>query len=280
MRLDYYIPSPGFRNLLTAHAVADDVRAPVLETLPAMLPNLHIRLAGTTAYAFEGGPMISAPRVTLIGPTSAAYSMVLEPGLDIVTTGLLPQGWLALVGASAAEFGDGIIDGAAIWGDRAVDRLCDRLVSACGDEARIAVLEAFLEQAMMPPTDTRLTQSMIVDHWLEYSRDLSLDALCDELGVCSRQVRRLTLDLYGASPKTLAMKYRSLRAASIMAVHGQEGLEHALHAFADQSHLIRDFRRFIGWTPIAFVRDRQNIAYATLSGRRQAGAVRPLSLLS
>ncbi|UZW57987.1 hypothetical protein NUH86_22160 (plasmid) [Sphingobium sp. JS3065] len=53
-----------------------------------------------------------------------------------------------------------------------------------------------------------------------------------------------------------------------------------MESFADQSHLIRDFRRFVGWTPTAFARDRRNIAYATLEGRSRAGAVRPLSLLS
>jgi len=280
LRLDYYIPSAPLRSLLTAHAIATDVFAPVVDTLPAMLPNLHIRLAGGTRYAFGGGEAVPAPRVALIGLTGAAYRMALDPGLDIVTTGLLPEGWLGLVGAPATEFSDRVIDGEALWGRRKVDRLCDRLLSAPGDNARIAVLEAFLSAQMRAPSEANLTLSAIIDHWLEHSPDLSLDGLRDSLDVSARHMRRLTLDLHGASPKTLAMKYRSLRAASIMAIHGQDGLENALLPFADQSHLIRDFRRFVGWTPMTFVRERQNIAYATISGRWKAGAIRPLSLLS
>ncbi|WP_257558047.1 AraC family transcriptional regulator [Sphingobium sp. CFD-2] len=245
-----------------------------------MLPNLHIRLAGASGYAFAGGPISPAPRVTLLGPTSAAYAMVLAPGTEIVTTGLLPQGWMALVGAAAAELSDRIIDAAAIWGDWKIDQLCDRLVSAVGDTARVAVLESFLLQETRNLSDITLARTAMIDQWLERSAGLSLDLLCAELGVSSRQAGRLTLELYGASPKTLAMKYRALRAAAIMTSHGEAGLERAMTPFADQSHLIRDFRRFVGWTPTAFARDRRNAAYATLEGRSRAGAVRPLALLS
>lgn len=279
MRLDYYIPSLKLQHRLTAHAIVTEVIAPALEILPAMLPNLHIRLAGASSYAF-GGPVIPAPSVTLLGPTSAAYKMLLAPGTEIVTTGLLPQGWLTFVGAPAAQFSDRIVDAASIWGDCKIDQLCDRLVSAASDTARIAVLEAFLLQETRDLPDITLARTATIDQWLERSAALSLDLLCAELGVSNRQAGRLTLDLYGVSPKTLAMKYRALRAAAIMTAHGEAGLERALEPFADQSHLIRDFRRFVGWTPTAFARDRRNIAYATLEGRSRAGAVRPLSLLS
>lgn len=280
MRLDYYIPSLPLRHRLTAHAVVAGVMEPSLETVPAMLPNLHVRLGGVSGYAFGGGPVIPAPRVTLLGPTSAAYTMLLEPGVEILTTGLLPQGWLALVGASAAAFSDRIVDAAAIWGEGRIELLCDALASAPGDPARVAVLESFLCREMRDLSDMGMGRIAAIDQWLEQSADLSLDALCGELEIGARQMRRLALDLYGASPKTLAMKYRALRAAALMAAEGEAGLERALEPFADQSHLIRDFRRFVGWTPIAFARDQRNIAYATLEGRRRAGAVRPLSLLS
>ena len=54
----------------------------------------------------------------------------------------------------------------------------------------------------------------------------------------------------------------------------------ASQAYADQSHMIRDFYRFVGWAPATFLREHQNIAAATLLGRRMAGAVRPLVLWS
>lgn len=90
-------------------------------------------------------------------------------------------------------------------------------------------------------------------------------------------MRRIALEYYGAPPKILAMKYRALRLAAEMCQGG--GLGETLQAYADQSHMIRDFRRFVGWTPAAFQRDH-NLAAATLSGRRRAGAARPLVLWS
>ena len=76
------------------------------------------------------------------------------------------------------------------------------------------------------------------------------------------------------------MKYRALRTAALMCRSDSAGMTDALPDYADQSHMIRDFRRFVGWTPAAFLREHQNIAAATLSGRRKAGAVRPLVLWS
>ena len=49
----------------------------------------------------------------------------------------------------------------------------------------------------------------------------------------------------------------------------------ASQAYADQSHMIRDFYRFVGWTPATFLREHQNIAAATLLGRRMAGRRSP-----
>jgi AraC-like DNA-binding protein len=93
-------------------------------------------------------------------------------------------------------------------------------------------------------------------------------------------MRRLTLDCYGASPKTLAMKYRALRTATVLCQGNSADTDAAMRAYADQAHMIRDFRRFVGWTPAAFLRDQHNIAAATLTGRRKAGATRPLVLWS
>ena len=76
------------------------------------------------------------------------------------------------------------------------------------------------------------------------------------------------------------MKYRALRTAALMCRRDGAAMAVASQAYADQSHMIRDFYRFVGWTPATFLREHQNIAAATLLGRRMAGAVRPLVLWS
>jgi AraC-like DNA-binding protein len=280
VRLDYHIPSPALRECLTVHAVCSDVVLATTEVLPAMLPNLHIRLAGASAYRMADGQVRAAPRVSLVGPTSQAYRIHLEPGLELLTAGLLPRGWHGLVRLPAVELGDQVLDGELLWGHAAVECLCDRLLATPDMAGRLQVLEAFLLAQLGQEARRASPALAAIDHWLEHERSLSLDALGAQLGVGSRQMRRLCLDLHGLSPKALAMKYRALRAAAGMAVRGPDAVSAALAGFADQAHLTRDFRRFIGWTPMAFARERQSITAATFAGRRAAGAVRPLSLLS
>ncbi|WP_028917009.1 helix-turn-helix transcriptional regulator [Pseudoxanthomonas sp. J35] len=278
MRLDYQLPSAPLRSLVTVHAFVAEVQAPATEVLLAMLPNLHVRLAGHSRYGFGDAPARPAPRVALVGPTSEAYRIELEPGLEMLCLGLLPAGWNALLGAPAQDFADQLFDGAGLWGEQAVERLCDMLAADRDQATRIRTLERFLMLRMRPGAAAHPLAA--TDHWLEFSPDLSLDTLAASLDVGSRHLRRLTLEHYGASSKTLAMKYRALRVAASMASRGATAMEQALGLFADQAHLTRDFRRFVGWMPVAFMRQRQNVAAYTLAGRRQAGASRPLSLLS
>lgn len=278
MQLVYFMPTGGMRNHLTTHAVVTDVAAARVEVLPAMLPNIYIRLAGRSSFIFADGKGIEGPPVSLVGPTANAYGITLGAGCLMAVVGLLPLGWAGLMGVPGVECVDSVLDGADIWGGPAVSRLIERLSDTALDGNHVGLVETFLMQMVTGAPRPLLRQMAVIDHWLEHSSSLSLDDLCAELEVGARQMRRITIDGYGLSPKTLAMKYRALRMAALMCQGG--GLDAAAHVYADQSHMIRDFRRFIGSTPAAFIRDPHNIAAATIKGRQQAGATRPLVLLS
>jgi AraC-like DNA-binding protein len=278
LQLNYFLPAEPLRSLVTVYAHAW-TGAHAQPTLPAMLPNIYIRLAGLSSYRFGEGPWIPAPRVTILGPTTASYRMDLAPGLELFAVGLLPCGWNSVVRASGCEFSDCIVDGELLWGHRAIEDLCNALQGTLDPNARIRILDSFLMSRLKGAPAVH-SASQVIDHWLEHSPDLSLDTLCEQLDVTPRQLRRITPATHGMSPKTLAMKYRCLRAAATLALQGAGGLDEALRAFADQAHLTRDFRHFVGWTPISFARDYRNIAAATFAGRRNAGASRLLSLLS
>ncbi|MBN9334892.1 AraC family transcriptional regulator [Devosia sp.] len=276
MRLNYFLPSARMKNLLTIHAGVSDVEEACVEVLPAMLPNLHIRVAGHSSLVFADGSQFDAPPVSLIGPTTGAYRVMLSRDSRIAVVGLLPLGWAMLVRLPAFAYADRVLDGADIWGARAAGEVVERLWATSFDGDHVGIVEALLKR----PTganDHLLQQIMGIDYWLERSASLSLDALSAQVDLGDRQMRRIALEYYGAAPKILAMKYRALRLAAEMCEGG--GLGVTLHAYADQSHMIRDFRRFVGWTPAAFLRDH-NLAAATLSGRRRAGAERPLVLWS
>lgn len=280
MRLSYLLPSPRHRSTLTVHAAVDAAGAAAVHTLPAMLPNLHIRLSGSSTYLFADGVARAAPVVALVGPTSAAFRVVVSADLPLAAVGLLPAGWIALVGAPAAECADRVLDAADVWGDAAVDRLLSRLGALPFDGRHAAAVEAFCGERTLAPPARRAEHATAIDRWLEGSVSLSVDDLAGRLDLCRRQVQRATLDVYGAGPKTLAMKYRALRAAATIALRDGPGGAEMAAPYNDQSHMIRDFHRFVGWTPGTLRRDPLLAARATIAGRHRAGARRPLVILS
>ena len=280
MRLDYFLPAPWAQDAFTMHAVVEHITAPRLEIIPAMLPNLFFRLAGHSRLALDAGPLLDAPPVALIGPTRSAYRLLLDAGCRLAIIGFLPAGWARCLPMPAHECADTLVDGTAIWGQTATDELLEHLQAGPLDGTHTGRIERFLLSGLHRGSTTGLQRIAGIDAWLERSPALCLDVLGAQLDVGARQLRRITLDHYGMSPKTLAMKYRALRLASSLCRTPEPLTTAWPESYADQSHMIRDFRRFIGWTPQAFRMEQRNTAAATLAGRRQAGARRPLALLS
>ncbi len=92
-----------------------------------------------------------------------------------------------------------------------------------------------------------------------------------------RSVERMTKHYYGLSPRMLARKYRAVRAASALA--RGEGLDArpARRSLYDQSHLIREMKRFAGATPGQLAKPTP-LTEATTKGpaKQLAGKVSPL----
>jgi AraC-like DNA-binding protein len=85
---------------------------------------------------------------------------------------------------------------------------------------------------------------------------LRVEALAAAFGLGVRALQRLFAEYVGVSPKWVIQRYRLHEAAERIA-HGGEpdwaGFAVDL-GYADQAHFIRDFRRLVGCTPAAYVR--------------------------
>ena len=215
MILDYTVPSPAYRALLTVHLLAHTAGRQVDLLVPAMLANLHIRLRGHSTYVLPGGHRVPAPPVSLLGATNGAYRIELSADAVVAGTGFLPLGWLTLIRCPAARLSDRVIDGADVWGAHRCELARERLCEAPFGGGHGAVIEELLScpERALPHLD----HLQAIDRWLETGQGLSVEALREDLGISRRQLQRVTLDLYGAAPKVLAMKYRALSAAARLA---------------------------------------------------------------
>ena len=94
--------------------------------------------------------------------------------------------------------------------------------------------------------------------------DISVEALAEEAGIGRRQFERRFSAEVGLSPALLANVFRFRRVFDELERGSARPWTDAAAAagYFDQSHLIRDFRRFVGCTPTEFAAARPGLATA------------------
>jgi AraC-like DNA-binding protein len=251
--LRYFAPSPALArhvNLLFLWTGNGEAHA---DRMPAIEGQIAIRLRGDGRFRFNDGRVVIPAPMALIGPLSGSIHMSVGANFRSMGAGLTALGWQALAGLPAMLACDTILDLAAIWGDGPARVAHDRLVNQVDDDRAVATLDALLVDRLVNPSMRVDPRGAVVDRWLAADPTLSIAALGSALDLSPRQVARLTATTHGVSPKLLAMKHRALRAATGLATGSPRWIGEAAFGYADQSHMTRDFHRFIGATPRVFL---------------------------
>jgi AraC-like DNA-binding protein len=110
-----------------------------------------------------------------------------------------------------------------------------------------------------------------ITRWMRSSLNPPLSQLSHELGLSNRQTGRVVTAIFGVNPKILAMRWRAHQAAAQLIADRSLSIAPACDAFYDQSHLIRDLRRFIGTTPRQLARG-ETFAFQMFTAAQAAGA--------
>jgi len=196
------------------------------------------------------------------GPAEARLNGVAR---RLTTRTLVGQGWTvaaltrpgglgAFMTGSASQFTDRIVPlGQAISVGEAA--LLRQVASEPDEAARVGLLAAALEQAVHPELVLPASQVADAAKLAETNRAVRrLSDLCDMTGSGQRTLQRMFLRYAGVSPSWVIRRYRLMEAAE--AVRESEPVSWAQVAadlgYADQAHLIRDFRAAIGQTPAAY----------------------------
>jgi AraC-like DNA-binding protein len=248
--LHCFPPSPALAPFVTVVFVCTGLGRPMCGPMPALDAQISIRLSGHATFEFNDGRSVFPPTPALIGPMSESARLNVGGRFRAVGVSLTAAGWTALFGMPAEDVRDQIVELSALWGDGPVRRMYDALQSARDNEALAWLLDTILCARLATDVyrvDRRLG---VIEHWIARS-DLGLDELSDRLMLSPRQVARLTLGAYGVGPKLLAMRLRAARAAARIAMNPRAVTDD--FGYADQSHMIRDFRRFLGTTPMQFM---------------------------
>ncbi|MFD5771164.1 helix-turn-helix domain-containing protein [Streptomyces sp. NPDC127049] len=178
-----------------------------------------------------------------------------------VQVSLTPLGARAVYGMPAAELAHRLVPLDALLGPLAVE-LVDRLRSATTWAARFAALDDSLLRAVgrgARGADVRGVRPEVAEAWrrLVAARGrVQVAAVAAELGWSRRHLTERFRGEVGLSPKTLARVLRFEHAHALATARDPLpwGEAAAVCGYADQAHLVRDWREFTGRTPTAWRR--------------------------
>ena len=277
--LRYFVPAPSLRGLVSSYYVFHADLPHYTDVMRADLPQLRFLVRGSTIYDFLDGRRMASPRASLLGPTYAAYRFEATGPLLVLGIGLQPAGWAALVREDASVYANRIWDAEPLFGNVLARTL--------------AVLEQIDRYPDMADAADRLMTSLLVrvpqpnfwftqltDQWLASSPSPEVHDLVNSVGMSARQVERLAKRIYGAPPKLLARKYRALKAAAQLSQGNHSWSDVAGDSFSDQSHFIREFRRFVGVTPSQLLAQPPLVMHLSLERRRSIDALPELTQIT
>lgn len=249
LRYEEWLPATaGLKRVVTAYwqVVGDGSKVPSA----AVLPDGHVELVfnfgaavGLSGPAFTG----DQPPSVVVGPLSQAVKMEYRGPVNTFGIRFHPARGAAFFGQPAPALADKLLPLAQVSAplDNAFSSLLAPDWSPESQGARAALDHLLLEQlASSSPVDPaiitlvdRLTSSEDVPPVAQIARDL---------GLSPRQVQRRFLASVGVPPKQFVRVFRFARLWQIATMSAPEtwAALAADHGYADQAHMIREFRSF------------------------------------
>jgi len=210
---------------------------------------LRFILGGTNGrFDFIDGHSQRMPEAYVVGPTTGNTRVSGDGNIHLFGVGLLPAGWAAMMPMDASNAVNRVFDATEIFG-AIIPRTHAALRRAATPEARLMIGNDLIENLIGHENRAALVFTRLVDSWLTATLSPDVDDLVRASGLSRRQVERNCNRFYGAPPKMLARKYRATRAAVKLARGEADEGDLIANGFYDQSHFIRELKRFTGLTP-------------------------------
>lgn len=248
MRTQLITPLPSLVNYVSSIVVLESENLSFDTTLPLIAKGYPSVVFQLTASH------VKMDNLVLYGQNIRPIRLPVSGSTLIIAFFLYPHTLKTLFGWSAKELTDLSVDISLAEPARGM-RLCEQLLNAVSLEQRLALMNDYLLR-LTAPRKLELSQPVLFATRLiqQHNGALSMLKVQQELYVTERTLQRM-FDLHvGVSPKTFgricqfdaALQQLSRNGFTDMAgVAFQQG-------YADQSHLIRAFRDFTGFTPLEY----------------------------
>ncbi|NQE62098.1 helix-turn-helix domain-containing protein [Caulobacter sp. RHG1] len=243
----FLLPAASLRRFITAYYWVDVPApcGPVEDLLHPEWANIRFTLSGRWSTRIGGVEYDPAPAAAVFGPTSKAGIVRGQAG-TVLGVGLLPLGWARFGGGAASRLADRVAPLDALLGPRAGETL-DALRQARDDRAQADVLDALFTS--LDDAGPALEPILLNAHQRLLTLD-TVEAMAAALDISTRHLTRLSLRMFGFTPKLLIRRQRFLRTLQTLRERPDAPLGELIdEGYFDQSHFVRDFKLFMGMSP-------------------------------
>jgi AraC-like DNA-binding protein len=218
--------------------------------LPTTMPHLVVQYrAPTLSYRTFGDlakPNLPYRHVVTMIRTGVVTIFPTGP-LGVVVARLKPEAAACLLGDRLYEFSDTKIDLDTIFGVGAVNALAETFADARSSADRIAAMAGFLSANIRPQMPDPVVRRAAEN--LRSNPVLRLGPLAAELGLSERHLVRRFKAVFGMGPKRFARVARIERVFAASTSGSSWANIACACGFADQAHMINDFKAILGATP-------------------------------
>lgn len=187
------------------------------------------------------------------GVTTGTFSKTLEGWSRVFGVKFKPGGFRAFLREATSTITDRVLPAQQIFGPSVLE-LAARVHGSPNAEAMAEYAAQYLA-SLHPASDPSASLSAhLVDLIFSDPAILTVDQLAAKAGMGTRSLQRLFKEYVGVPPKWVIRRFR-LHELVERLHSGQpyHGAELALDlGYADQAHLIRDFRNLVGYTPTGY----------------------------
>ena len=189
------------------------------------------------------------PHATLIGPQLSRVDLTMGYNMLVIMVLFQPGGMHRLLGIPMTEMLNQPFDAASILG-KDIDEITEQLNEVLDFNEMIALVQNYLLYKSKN-TKAILPIEQVLAKMAKLEKFSNVDHLAKEACVSVRQLERQFKERIGISPKLYARQTRFSKAWIMHETNpalSWSQIAYACH-YADQMHMIRDFKEFVNGTP-------------------------------
>jgi len=254
-------PHPRLAPFVKCFWIMEDPTAAAFQPLETVIPDgcmeLIVHYGSRFTKRLDNGKYQSLPAALIAGQITTRLLLQAGGHVGMISARFHPAGAFPFIRNSLRGFVDDVIPLDAVWNREAV-ALEERIRNADSDADRVDLMQRYLLRILDGGFKRDAVVSETVDRILASRGRASVGDLARHAHVTCRHLERSFEAEVGISPKLLSRIVRFQRIFQYLQDCPNPSWADAAYAcgYFDQAHLIRDFKRFTGQPPLAYLDSR------------------------